>query len=168
MTIASGGTIDVPPECPVCGSPYVAGELGSTGIGYDINDLTTSYGRQKHNLDLRSEFWTSKTDTGPFDVMLCISVLEHVDRPRGLMAEMAEACRRERAALFISVPLLDEDKWPFILDPTPTRQGTPFFDNDVHVTHFSSLGLEKAMWEHGAAKVDWLREGLWHGTVARF
>jgi hypothetical protein len=45
--------------------------------------------------------------------------------------------------------------------------GTPFFDQDVHVTHFSSAGLEQVLRDCGMGRVEKLRSRLWIGMLAR-
>lgn len=144
----------------------IAKEINSSGVGYEVNKYTSSYASEVNNVDVREEFWTSKTDCS-FTLLICIMVLEHIEQPRELIKNMVDACIRENASLFISVPFLDRDKWKFIHDPDPKSNGTPFFDNDVHVTHFSSKALEEIIREFGMNSVTWVREGLWHGPLAR-
>lgn len=144
-----------------------AAERGATGIGYDINPLTQPYARDVNMIDVRSEYWTADTDTGSFNLMTCIMVLEHVPEPRQMIRDMVEACIRQDAALFVSVPFLDKDRWHFIHDPDHRSPNSPFFDNDMHVTHFSPAGMERILKEFGMKRIDWIRKGLWHGIVAR-
>jgi hypothetical protein len=50
--------------------------------------------------------------------------------------------------------------------------GTPFFDNDVHVTHFSIAGLIGVMHEFGQQNVQFVTSGelgdggIWPGVLA--
>ena len=141
--------------------------FGATGVGYEVNPLTQPYAREVHGVDVRAEFWTPESDCGPFTLMVSIMVLEHIPEPRPLLADMARACRERGAALFVSVPFLGRERWHFLHEPDPRAQGNPFFDNDVHVTHFSPLGMETVLREFGMTRLAWIREGLWHGMLAR-
>ena len=145
----------------------VARERGYRAVGFDVNRHAADYATKVGKLDVRSEFWSAETALPPIDLFLCISVLEHLDQPRPLIENLCRAALRNRAALFISVPFLDRPKWEFVLDPEPTRQGTPFFDNDVHVVHFSTPGLLSAMESFGLRDIEEVRYGLWHGLLAK-
>lgn len=145
----------------------VAESKGSTGVGYDINPLTQPYARTVNNVDVRSEYWDAKTDCGPFDMMVCIMVLEHVPYPRDMIKDMVTACIREKAAMFISVPFLNRDRWHFLHETNLQAPNNPFFDNDMHVTHYSTKGMEMVLREFGMSSVDWVQKGLWQGALAR-
>ena len=144
-----------------------AKEFGSTGIGYEVNPLTQPYARDVNGVDVRAELWSSATDCGPFTLLTCVMVMEHIAAPCDLIREMSKACIANDAALFISVPFLNRSSWDFLHDPDPYRPGTPFFDQDVHVTHFSSLAMESLLREFGLGKIEWVRRGLWYGIVGR-
>ncbi|MFN4156366.1 MAG: class I SAM-dependent methyltransferase [Paracoccaceae bacterium] len=144
-----------------------AESLGSKGIGFDVNRLTQPYARDVVGVDVRSEYWTPQTQCGDFDLMTCIMVLEHIEKPRPLLQDMVSSCISRDASLFISVPFLDKEKWHFIHEPDYRASGTPFFDNDMHVTHFSSKALESVLREFGMTSIEWIRNGLWHGPLAR-
>lgn len=146
----------------------VARRAGSRTLGFDVNRQAIDYGRATFGLDLRADLW--RIDDTPADatLIMSISTLEHILEPRPLVFDLSSAARKTGAALFISVPLVDRDKWPMLKDADPYTPGTWLFDNDVHVTHFSSQGLERLIDEAGAKSKKWLRQGMWHGVVARF
>lgn len=145
----------------------VASEFGCGGVGYEVNPLTQPYARDVNMVDVRAELWSKNTDCGPFTLLTCIMVMEHIAEPRPLIGEMVDACTEQQASLFISVPFLDRNRWHFLHDPDPRSSGSPFFDQDVHVTHFSSEALEALLREFGMRSIDWIRKGLWHGVLAR-
>ena len=97
----------------------VASAMGSTGIGHDINPCTQPYARDVNGMDVRAELWTADTDAGPFSLMACVSVLEHIPEPRALIENMVRACIREGAALYISVPFVDPQHRHRLTRPTP-------------------------------------------------
>lgn len=143
----------------------VARSRGMRVIGYDVNKLAIAHARDANGLDAHAEMWTSETELPPIDLFLCISVLEHVEQPRPLIQELCKAAAAHKAALFISVPFLDRDKWDFIVDPAPEREHTPFFDNDVHVVHFSVKGLGMVMAQSGLKDTKLIKAGLWDGLL---
>ncbi|MGP1273076.1 MAG: class I SAM-dependent methyltransferase [Phycisphaerales bacterium] len=146
----------------------VARSRGIDGIGYDVNPRAVAWGKETYGLDLRSEHWSADTDCGPFDLLVCISVFEHIPEPRGLFAEVARRCARENAHAFISVPYVHRNRWHFIEDPDPFRQGTPFFDQDVHVIHYSPEGMATLAKQHGAVSAEYVPTGLWSGHLMKF
>lgn len=154
--------------CGVGTALAVARDRGMRVIGFDTNIQSTEYGRTTSGLDLVGDEWTGDTDTGAIDLYVCLSVCEHLDQPRRLIADLCAAATRDRAALFVAVPIVDRRSWTFLLDSDPYVEGTPFFDNDVHVTHFSRQGLETVVREFGAPVVRVFLGGLWNGGLARF
>lgn len=154
-----------------CGTGVMVDEIGKMGIeavGFDIDRHSVEYGKDAFGADLRGEAWNSKTLDRGCDLLVCVSVLEHIAQPRPLIAEFAKYCARWGAKAFISVPFLNKNRWKFLLDPDPSLPGTPFFDNDVHITHFSTLGLERCLADHGATHMEFVKGGLWHGVLADF
>lgn len=142
-------------------------EFGATGIGYEVNPLTQPYARDVNGVDVRAEFWSAETDCGAYSLMVSIMVLEHIQEPRPLLQTMVRACLAQNAALFISVPFVGRERWHFLHEPDPKAPGNPFFDNDVHVTHFSPSAMEQVLREFGMTQVEWVRAGLWHGLLAK-
>ena len=142
-------------------------EFGSQGIGYEVNPLTQPYAREVNGVDVRSEFWSKQTNCGNFTLLTCVMVMEHIPQPRALIRDMVEACIANGAALFISVPFFFGIQWHFINDPDPGTRGTQFFDQDVHMMHFSPQGMENLLREFGMTSIVWVRKGIWHGPVAR-
>ncbi|MFC3714813.1 class I SAM-dependent methyltransferase [Luteimonas soli] len=145
-----------------------ASMAGKKSVGFDTNQHAVEYGRSTFGADLRCEHWSSRTLDERSDLTLCISVLEHIAEPRPLIAEIARYCSKFGTRAFISVPFVNRDKWHYLLNPDPTIPGTPFFDNDVHVTHFSRTGLERCLVEYGAKGTHFLAAGLWEGIIADF
>ena len=143
-----------------------AASIGIEGIGYDLNQYTVDYGKEKFGLDLRCEEWNANTVTdSDIDWVLLISVLEHIERPEFLIKEIATFCQKTGAYLFISVPFLDRPAWKFINEPD--AKGSLFFDCDEHVMHFSRRGLKRLL------QLWWGKEfvqitGTWNGFVVKF
>ena len=125
-----------------------ADEFGLDTVGYDTNEQAIIWGQQNYSLNLYSELWRSGM-SGASDLTLCLSVLEHIEQPIPLIHELCKHTKTSGGLLFISVPFVDANKWHFIDDPDPYRKGTPFFDNDVHITHFSSMSLLNILTSQG-------------------
>ncbi|MCB5188969.1 class I SAM-dependent methyltransferase [Methylobacillus caricis] len=143
----------------------VAKQLGYETIGFDVNALAIEHATVAHGLEAYSVLWSAETPTRKIDLYLSISVLEHIERPRELIRNLCEAALRHHATLFISVPFLEKAHWKFMLAPDPFTPGTPFFDNDVHVTHFSIKGLMQAMADFGCHNTTYIQAGLWNGVL---
>ena len=137
----------------------VAQSSGASGI----NPLAQPHARNVNKVDVRPEYWSIDTDCGPFDMM----VLEHVPEPRGMIRDMVRAYAQQDAALFVSVPFLNRDRWHFINEPDLHALNNPFFDNDMHVTHYSTKAMEQILKEFGMKFIDWVNLGLWQGVIAR-
>ncbi len=146
----------------------VAAKSGARVVGYDVNRQAVDYGKSHFGLDLRAEIWRAALTPPDASLILSISTLEHLDAPRPLVFALCDAARATGATLFVSVPLVDRGQWPMLQKADPYEAGTWLFDNDVHVTHFSSEGLERLLGEGGAKSKIWIRRGLWHGIFAKF
>lgn len=144
----------------------VAEARGISAIGFDVNHVATAYARTQ-GVDARTEAWNADTPLPKIDLILCIMVLEHLERPRPLIEQLCLGAIKHGAGLYVSVPFLEEPRWGFIETADPKEPGTPFFDNDVHVTHFSEAGLIGALKEFGLTKCKPVTAGIWHGFIAR-
>lgn len=142
----------------------VVQERGGAAVGWELNDIAAEYGQSK-GLDIRIGKWVNeKVEVRP-DLITCISVLEHIEQPRLLIRELCLATIAQSCSLYISVPFLDRDRWHYLLSPNPLIEGTPFFDNDVHITHFSTTGLERALKDFGCSKYQKVGAGIWSGLL---
>jgi SAM-dependent methyltransferase len=140
---------------------------GIEAIGFDVNPYAIEHARGL-GLDARKEFWTAATSLPPVDLFLCIMVLEHMEEPRPVIAELCKGCLEHKAAVFISVPFIYPRHLPALLAPDPTKvEGSVFMNADVHVTHFSREGLARALAEFGLQNQTFVEGGLWHGWLAR-
>ena len=150
----------------------VASEKGIRTVGYDTDLNAIEWGKNNFRLDLRGVNWSFNVQSDPVDLILCISVLEHLEQPRNLFAEIVRVAKTYRAWVFVSVPVFDRCHWQYILRPDPFRSETesksPFFNNFCHVVHFSSKGLRKVCKQYGATEIRRLKAGGWRGLLARF
>ena len=141
-------------------------EYNSVVKGYDINNIAAKYARESNGVDVSEDYWTADTEDKNFSMLLSISCLEHVEQPRNLINEMVTyVLKSEGCKGFISVPFIEKDRWHYIRKKDPHEKGTPFFDNDVHITHFSIDGLTKALTEFGVTETEFVQAGLWNGII---
>lgn len=140
-------------------------DRGGQAIGFDTNRHAIAYGKTVDNADIRNDFWMPTSLTVKATLYTCIMVCEHLDMPRSLLRDLCVSAARDGASLFISVPFLEESRWHFISDPDPKQPGMPFFDNDVHITHFSVRGMTLCLTEFGAKSVTFLSGGIWYGAL---
>jgi len=144
-----------------------ATSLGKSVVGFDVNHRAVKYAVSMNGVEAYAALWDANTQTRPIDLYLSIMVLEHLEEPRPLIRELCAAAMKHNAAVFVSVPFMNRDRWPHILNPDPKVPGTPFFDNDVHVTHFSIEGMMKAMADFGLTNTQYVGTELWSGVLGR-
>lgn len=151
-----------------CGSGAVLSigkELGIGGIGFDTDVNTIEFGRKSLDVDLRAETWSpGKTAELNFDLITCISLLEHLQFPGQLIKDMCDAAKEKDANIFVSVPLFNEKKWRHMWE-SGSPPGPP---PDIHVTHFSEKGLTTAFRKNGAKRFNKLTAGGWIGFLIQF
>lgn len=143
-------------------------ERGLDVIGYDTNPYAAPIAKARHGIDIEARLWDNQTLARKYDLVVCISTLEHVPDPNGLVHEIATYCRRHRSAAFISVPFTCErDQWHFLLEPVPKDLSNPYYLSDVHINHFSRGGFEQMCRKHGATTVEYFPRG-WIGYWLEF
>ncbi len=139
-------------------------EYGLAVEGYDVNEEAIAWGNEHFGLKMNAGEWNaSRPDAA--DLVVSISCLEHIAEPRPLLAEMASYAVRRRAAVFISVPMFNPRSWRYLEEGCEHDAGSPFFDNDVHVTLFSSLGLVEAMRQFGLPAFQVVKRKGWAGVL---
>lgn len=117
-------------------------DFGREARGVEVNRYCHDYVME--HLSLPTELGLLEDlSTGTFDLITAIHVFEHLEEPRKLFSEMVGRLKPE-GCIFISVPFVTRQLWPFLWT-AGSKPGLappdPFFDNDVHVTHFSVEGL---------------------------
>ena len=144
-------------------------EFGMRVVGYDTNRHAINAGCIEHpGLDLRHDLWSPQSFDEKYDLIVCISVLEHLTQPMPLMAEISEYCKKHSSAAFVSVPYFERDKWDLLLRTDPGD--SPSSDLrlvDVHVIHFTKRGLVALAGHCGATSVTYFPRG-WQGHWIEF
>jgi SAM-dependent methyltransferase len=144
-------------------------EFGMQVVGFDTNRHAINAGRSIHpGLDLRHDMWTAQSFEEKYDLIVCISVLEHLSHPMQLMLEISEYCKKHASLAFVSVPYFERDKWDLLLQTDPG--GSPSSDFrlvDVHVIHFTKRGLVALAGNCGASSATYFPRG-WQGHLIEF
>ncbi len=138
-------------------------EAGYQTAGYDLDRFAIERAKVLFgDLDFRHE--AAGADGQQFDLVTLIDVLEHVKEP-GAFFQTLVGCVKPGGHLFVVVPRVDRDAWQYLDEPVDlqfsVRETTPFRDNDVHVVHYSSKGLERIGLRHGVEVVRDYRDQAW-------
>lgn len=117
-----------------------AKEAGLEAEGVELNHHAVAWAAD-HDVALHGSRFHANLFPELFDIVTCNHVLEHLAAPRELVADAIKIVR-PGGLLCLSVPFLPEPASAatrYALEPG--APGSPFFDNDAHVTHFSRAGL---------------------------
>jgi SAM-dependent methyltransferase len=144
----------------------VAADNGLRSVGYDIDPLAIAEARKDSRLIIHDSLFSYTSHQEINALVCCIAVLEHLHRPLSLLRDIAKYCRSGNHSAFIFVPLLP-DNWSRFLFESVTAKGNPFFDNEEHVTHFSTSSFESAWLEAFGSEPIQLAAGGWVGYFYR-
>jgi SAM-dependent methyltransferase len=124
--------------------------LGRQGRGYEINPFAVDYARNEVGVEVHREMFTAD-HPHRYDLIAAIGVFEHLERPRDLFEVMVSKLNRD-GALYLSVPFVNREHWPFLwkADELVPPWPDPFYDNDVHIIHFSHEGIVRMGQQFGA------------------
>lgn len=152
-------------------------DYGLTAHGFEVNPYCHRYAVE--TLGVSSECGTfDESHTATYDLIVAIQVFEHLEAPRQLFTRMRDHLNRN-GAIYLSVPFVLREQWPFLLTadtaPGPSLPD-PFFDNDVHITHFSVEGMRRMGLGLGARTADYFvstdtyyrSPGAYHGVLFTF
>lgn len=152
--------------CGIGTAVLQAKSLGLDAIGVDPNPFAVEYGRERFSLDLRCNYFSPDLFQTKFDIITCTHVLEHLENPRKLLGEAIETLNAP-GLLFVSVPFKKRLILNLIYILFPNFKGTPFCDNDVHITHFSHRSFRLWANEFGAQSYEYVKDG-WQGYIFKF
>jgi SAM-dependent methyltransferase len=148
-----------------CGSGILLGVAANRGlraVGYEIDELAVEEARLKPHVEIVHDLFNHASPGIPDAIVCCIMVLEHLERPLDLLAEIGAYCHLHGSAAFVSVPLLPTD-WRRFLEESALEKGNPFFDNEEHVTHFTRSAFETAWCAEFEGTPQTISAGGWFG-----
>jgi SAM-dependent methyltransferase len=119
-------------------------DFGCEGYGFEVNRLCHDFAREQLGLAVELGYF-GPDHKASYDLICSIMVFEHLETPRTLFCHMRDKLNPD-GAIYISVPFVERRDWPF-LKTAGTTPGEappdPFYDNDVHITHFSIAGMQR-------------------------
>lgn len=147
-----------------CGAGWLLDEIkkaGMSGIGFETNIGAVNFATQNLSLDVRCEMWNVHSVEN-FDILCCISVLEHLENPDELLLPIAQACKKNNAIALLSVPAFGESPstflhkhiFPFLNDTKNQAMENLLRLVPAHVTHYSHVGFIKHLESVGAKHIE--------------
>jgi hypothetical protein len=77
-----------------------------------------------------------------------------------------------RSLKYLAVPVFEREHWTFLKtagNQPADSPPDPFYDNDVHITHFSVRGLKQMGLSLGARRADyWLSKDTFHHSPGSY
>ncbi|MCX8045145.1 MAG: glycosyltransferase, partial [Desulfobacterota bacterium] len=143
----------------------IAGQYGLACYGVEPNRYAVEYARERYGLEITCDYYRSSLFDKKFDIITIIHVLEHLDEPSFLLQEAVNNIN-ENGIVFVSVPFFNPATHSRFLE-NPELDGTIFFDNEVHINHFTVAGLRKMAEPFMPVAVTNIAAG-WSGLAFRF
>lgn len=152
-------------------------DYGCYGYGFEVNGLCHDFAREQLALSCELGFFGSD-HSATYDLIASIMVFEHLENPRELFSIMRSKLNPD-GAIYLSVPFIHRHEWPYLWTAAATAGSAPpdiFYDNDVHITHFSVEGMRQMGFGLGARYADYFvsqdtahrSPGAYHGVLFRF
>lgn len=152
-------------------------DYGGEGYGFEVNPLCHDFAANESGLSVELGLF------GPghqrtYDLIASIMVFEHLEKPRELFATMRDKLNPD-GAIYLSVPFVERHEWPYLWTAGTSPGDTPpdvFYDNDVHITHFSIEGMKRMGLSLGARSAEYFvsqdvaqrSPGAYRGVLFRF
>lgn len=154
-----------------------AQDYGMTPRGFEVSQPCHDFVRSQLMLPCHHGYF-DRTHAGTYDLIAAIMVFEHLESPRELFATMRDRLNPD-GAIYLTVPFVAREHWPYLrtAGTSPVRTtDDPFYDNDVHITHFSVEGMRRMGLGLGARTAEyWISKdvysqspGSYHGILFRF
>ncbi len=145
--------------------------------GFEVSQPCHEFVRSHLMLPCQHGYFDQAHDR-TYDLIVAIMVFEHLETPRDLFATMRDKLAPD-GAIYLTVPFVAREHWPYLrtAGTSPTRTtDDPFYDNDVHITHFSVEGMRRMGLGLGARSAEyWVSKdvythspGSYHGVLFRF
>lgn len=162
------------------GAGYLMQGMSNYGLdvyGFEVNPYCYQHASGTLGLPCENGLFDESHDR-TYDLIASCMVFEHLERPRDLFAAMKSRLNAD-GAIYISVPFIHRTDWPYLWSAERSPGDCPpdiFYDNDVHITHFSVDGMKMMGQQFGARSSEyWVSTdvyykspGSYHGVLFRF
>jgi 2-polyprenyl-3-methyl-5-hydroxy-6-metoxy-1,4-benzoquinol methylase len=139
------------------GALMMAGfKIGLNCYGVEPNKYAVTYAKEKFSINILNNFYHSSLFDTKFDIITIIHVLEHLEEPAKLFQEAIKDLN-DKGILFVSVPMYHPIKHAQYIE-NPDAEGSIFLP-DVHIIHFTDVGIKKMAKKFGAASVNKIYSG---------
>ena len=121
-----------------------ARDFGVAHYGFEVNPYCHEFATKTLHLSCHLGMF-DESHSEKYDLITSIMVFEHLEEPRGLFDLMSRRLNVD-GAIYICVPFLHRKNWKYLWSARNTPGAAPpdpFYDNDVHITHFSIKGLKR-------------------------
>lgn len=108
-----------------------------TRVGFELSKNETDFIRK--SLDFKvydTPIETTEVSEGPFDLITCLQVLEHIDEPRPFLEAVVRNLKPE-GYLFIEVPNIND----ILVGTYKNEEYMKFFFHEPHISYFSATTL---------------------------
>lgn len=120
--------------------------------GFEINPFCVEYAQKTIGINCEQGYLNHK-HLDKYDLIVAIGVFEHIETPKALFKEMVNHLNND-GYIYINVPFIGREQYKFLKEDEPglslPKFPNPFFDNDVHIIHFSIDGLKQLGMQCGA------------------
>lgn len=152
-------------------------DFGMTTYGYELNPFCHKFAKEELGLDCELGYFREDSPR-TYDAMISCMVFEHLEDPRKLFADMRDHLNPD-GIIYLTVPFAHRNEWRYLWTASSGPADMPpdiFYDNDVHITHFSVEGMKKMGLGLGARSAEyWVSKdtydhspGSYHGVLFRF
>ena len=131
-------------------------DYGCEGYGFEVSQPCHEFARNELGVSCELGLF-GEDHARTYDLFVSIMVFEHLETPRDLFATMRSKLNRD-GAIYLSVPFVERRDWPYLWTAGTTPGRMPpdvFYDNDVHITHFSIEGLRRMGLSLGARTAEY-------------
>ena len=152
-------------------------DYGRRGYGFETNANCHTFATCELGLDCALGPFDSGHSSS-YDLFASIMVFEHLEQPRELFALMRDRLNPD-GAIYLCVPFVERRDWPFLWTAGTEPAAMPpdvFYDNDVHIMHYSVEGLTRMGLSLGARSAEYFMSpdlahnspGAYQGILFRF
>ena len=147
-----------------------ARDYGVASYGFEINARCHEFARQTLGLDCHLGYFDMSHDQ-TYDLITAVMVFEHLEQPRELF-KLMRAKLNPDGSIYICVPFVGRHEWPYLWSAGSNpghAPPDPFYDNDVHITHFSQEGMKQMGLGLGARSAEFfISQDIYHRSPGAY